>query len=198
MYFTLTYELSSSFYVGISVAFTPQTFPDFPPSFYNFTGDEFSEDIILTVQGTKVKILNYNETVEIVFQGTNVLEGSMNHPMHLHGHSFNVVGSGFGNFDNETDPEGFNLVDPPEVTTFGVPKKGWIAIRFVAKNPGVWFWHCHLERHLSWGMNTVFIVKNGDTAETSIRPPPAYMPSCEVPSLKDWRQNDDGLDDMAI
>ncbi|KAL6179373.1 hypothetical protein ACLB2K_050888 [Fragaria x ananassa] len=75
--------------------------------------------------------------------------------------------------------KGFNFVDPPKVTTFAVPKNGWLAIRFTASNPGVWFWHCHLERHLSWGMDTAFIVKNGSTTETSIRPPPPYMPPCE-------------------
>jgi laccase len=72
------------------------------------------------VQGSKVKVLNYGEAVEIVFQGTNLRKGSVNHPMHLHGYSFYVVGTGFNNFDNETDPKGFNLVDPPEVNTFGV------------------------------------------------------------------------------
>lgn len=114
-------------------------FPDQPPSYYNFTGDEFPDSIELTVQGTKVKVLNYNEAVEIVFQGTNVLTGSVNHPMHMHGYSFYVVGTGFGNFNNEIDPKLYNLVDPPEVTTFGVPKNGWVAIRFVANNPGVFF-----------------------------------------------------------
>ena len=43
---------------------------------------------------------------------------------------------------------------------------------------GVWFMHCHLERHASWGMDTVLIVKNGGTSATSIRPPPKYMPPC--------------------
>jgi len=113
-------------------------FPDYPPSFYNFTGDEFApENILLTRQGTKVKVLNYGEAVEIVFQGTSVLKGSVNHPMHLHGYSFYVVGKGLIFFDNETNPKGLNLVDPPEVNTFGVPKKGWLAIRFVANNPGI-------------------------------------------------------------
>ena len=46
---------------------------------------------------------------------------------------------------------------------------------------GVWFFHCHIEKHLIWGMEAVFIVKNGGTAETSIRDPPSYMPPCEVP-----------------
>ena len=38
--------------------------------------------------------------------------------------------------------------------------------------------HCHLEKHITWGMNMVLIVKNGSAAASSIRPPPAYMPSC--------------------
>ncbi|XP_062160107.1 laccase-21-like isoform X2 [Alnus glutinosa] len=189
-------DVLHAYYRNISGVFT-RDFPDYPPSFYNFTGDEFSESIDLTVQGTKVKVLNYGEVVEIVFQGTNVLKGSVNHPMHLHGYSFYVVGTGANNFDNETDPKGFNLVDPPEVNTFGVPKKGWLAIRFVANNPGVWFWHCHLDRHMSWGMNTVFIVKNGATTESSIRQPPVYMPSCKVP-LNYWIQNNDGLDEEVM
>ncbi|KAF5467671.1 hypothetical protein F2P56_011902 [Juglans regia] len=188
-------DVLQAYYRNISGVYTTD-FPDFPPSFFNFTADEFPDNIDLTVQGTKLKVLNYNESVEIVFQGTNLLKGSVNHPMHLHGYSFYVVGTGFGIFNNKTDPEEFNLVDPPEVTTFGVPKIGWVAIRFVAKNPGVWFWHCHLDRHLSWGMNTVFIVKNGGTVETSIRQPPAYMPSCKVP-LKSWLKNEDVLDERA-
>ncbi|KAI7983442.1 Laccase-14 [Camellia lanceoleosa] len=60
-----------------------------------------------------------------------------NHPMHLHGFSFYVVGSGFGNFDKKTDPTGFNLVDPPELNIVGVPKNGWAVIRFKANNPGM-------------------------------------------------------------
>ena len=43
---------------------------------------------------------------------------------------------------------------------------------------GVWFMHCHFERHTTWGMSSVVIVKNGDTNETSMRPPPSYMPPC--------------------
>ncbi|KAI4389108.1 hypothetical protein MLD38_001370 [Melastoma candidum] len=153
-------------------------FPDDPPTWYNFTGDYFEPSIIYTRKGTNVKVLNFNETVELIFQGTNLLNGSMTHPMHLHGQSFYVMGSGFGNFNNETDPLNFNLVDPPKLNTYPVPKKGWVAIRFRADNPGVWFFHCHLAHHQSWGMDGVFIVLNGDTEETSMRPPPPGMPSC--------------------
>jgi hypothetical protein len=46
-------------------------------------------------------------------------------------------------------------------------------------------------------MNTVFIVKNGPTTETSIRQPPANMPSCKVP-LKSWIQNNNGSDQEVM
>ncbi|XP_030511780.1 putative laccase-9 [Rhodamnia argentea] len=166
-----------AYYRNISGVYTPD-FPNLPPSLYNFTGDDLSTSLAVAAEGTKVKVLNFNETVEIIFQGTNLLKGSETHPMHLHGYSFYVVGSGFGNFDNETDPQGYNLIDPPKVNTFAVPKKGWITIRFTANNPGVWYWHCHIDRHMSWGMSTTFIVLNGDTEETSMRPPPSYLPPC--------------------
>ena len=74
--------------------------------------------------------------VEIVFQGTNLVAGT-DHPMHLHGYSFYVVGWGFGNFDKNRDPLRYNLVDPPLQNTIAVPKNGWTAIRFKASNPGM-------------------------------------------------------------
>ena len=38
--------------------------------------------------------------------------------------------------------------------------------------------HCHIERHLSWGMGMVFIVKDGERAEEKMLPPPPNMPHC--------------------
>ncbi|KAK9270314.1 hypothetical protein L1049_025892 [Liquidambar formosana] len=171
-----TTDILLAYYRNMSGFYTTD-FPDWPPAFFNFTGEDVESNVI-TSKGTKVKVVNYNEAVEIVFQGTTVYNAPEDHPMHLHGYSFYVVGMGYGNFDNETDPKGFNLVDPPELNTISIPKKGWLAVRFIANNPGVWFWHCHLDKHLSWGMETVFIVKNGDTPETSIRDPPTYLPPC--------------------
>src|ERR1035441_9636387 len=51
----------------------------------------------------KVKVVEYNSIVEIVFQGTNLLDTQVNHPVHLHGNSFYVIGSGLGSFNNTTD-----------------------------------------------------------------------------------------------
>ncbi|KAB1200095.1 putative laccase-9 [Morella rubra] len=167
-----------AYYRNISGFYTTD-FPDYPPHFFNFTAQEMPDVGNMTVQATKVTMLDYNEEVEIVFQGTNLLDASVDHPMHLHGYTFYVVGSGFGNFDNETDPEGYNLVDPPKMNTVSLPKNGWVVIRFKASNPGVWLWHCHFESHLSWGMASVIVVRNGGTTETSIREPPPYLPSCK-------------------
>uniref|UniRef100_A0A0R0GXY9 Laccase n=1 Tax=Glycine max TaxID=3847 RepID=A0A0R0GXY9_SOYBN len=41
---------------------------------------------------------------------------------------------------------------------------GWVAIRFLADDPGVWLMHCHIDVHLSWG--------------TKLPPPPADLPKC--------------------
>ncbi|XP_018813536.1 laccase-14-like [Juglans regia] len=172
---TPTTDILQAYYRNLPNVYT-NNFPKQPPYYFNFTGDVGNNTIFPSL-GTKVLTIDYNDAVEIVFQGTNI-GAAENHPMHLHGFSFYVVGIGSGNFNNKTSPKSYNLVDPPEVNTIGVPKNGWLAIRFIANNPGVWFMHCHLERHASWGMNTVLIVKNGGTNATSIRPPPKYMPPC--------------------
>ncbi|XP_043721944.1 laccase-15-like [Telopea speciosissima] len=154
-----------------------ESFPNRPPLIYNFTGDFLPQQLQTPMRGTEVKLLDYNSTMEIVLQGTNLVAGE-DHPMHLHGHSFYVVGWGFGNFDKNKDPLRYNLIDPPFQNTALVPKKGWIAIRFRADNPGVWFMHCHLERHLTWGMDTVLITKNGLSPRAQLVPPPADLPPC--------------------
>ncbi|XP_057781577.1 laccase-14-like [Salvia miltiorrhiza] len=152
-------------------------FPDFPPLAFNYTVDRMFDEQSTTRLATAVSVLDYNSTVELVFQGTN-LGGGVEHPMHLHGYSFYVVGSGSGNFDGRRDPADYNLVDPPLMDQITVPRNGWTAIRFKANNPGVWFMHCHFERHMSWGMEMVFIVKDGQDRREKMRPPPPDMPRC--------------------
>ena len=61
----------------------------------------------------------------------------------------------------------------------------------------MWFWHCHIDRHMTWGMAAVLIAKNGGTAETSIRKPPPHLPPCKVP-LESRVQNNDGPDGKEI
>ncbi|XWS74853.1 hypothetical protein CRYUN_Cryun01aG0033700 [Craigia yunnanensis] len=89
-----------------------------------------------------------------------------------------TVGRGVGNFDPEKDPQKFNLVDPVERNTISVPTAGWTAIRFKADNPGVWFFHCHLEVHTTWGLKMAFLVDNGNGPDESLLPPPSDLPQC--------------------
>ncbi|KAJ6412423.1 hypothetical protein OIU84_005470 [Salix udensis] len=94
---------------------------------------------------------------------------------HIHG-LLHRGGGGHGNFDKDKDPKKYNLIDPPFRNTVTVPGNGWTTIRFEATNPGVWFMHCHFDRHLVWGMETAFIVQDG--AGACLSPPPPDMPPC--------------------
>lgn len=171
-----TIALLQASYFGINGVFTTD-FPQNPPVIFNYTGQNVPRSLWAPISGTKLKVLEYNSRVQIVFQATSIFVAD-DHPMHIHGYSFYVVGQGSGNYNPVTDPLKFNLVDPPERNTVGVPVNGWAAIRFVADNPGVWFVHCHLDDHLQWGLNTALLVKNGRGRLATLQPPPRDLPRC--------------------
>ncbi|XP_045792922.1 laccase-17-like [Trifolium pratense] len=150
-------------------------FPSSPLNPFNYTGTPPNNTLV--GNGTKVVVIPFNTSVELVLQDTSIL-GVESHPLHLHGFNFFVVGQGFGNFDSNKDPQKFNLVDPVERNTIGVPSGGWVAIRFLADNPGVWFMHCHLEVHTSWGLKMAWIVLDGKLPNQKVLPPPADLPMC--------------------
>ncbi|XP_030475621.2 laccase-17-like isoform X2 [Syzygium oleosum] len=150
-------------------------FPANPPFKFNYTGTPPSN--LMVTSGTKVVVLPFNTTVELVMQDTSIIVAE-SHPLHLHGFNFFVVGQGFGNFNPQKDPNKFNLVDPVERNTVSVPSGGWVAIRFLADNPGVWFMHCHLEVHTSWGLKMAWVVMDGKGRKQKLPPPPADLPKC--------------------
>ncbi|XP_038706063.1 laccase-4-like [Tripterygium wilfordii] len=150
-------------------------FPANPPIQYNYTGTQPTN--LQTMNGTRLHRLAYNSTIQLVFQDTGMIAPE-NHPLHLHGFNFFQVGKGIGNFDPKKDPKNFNLIDPVERNTIGVPSGGWTAIRFRADNPGVWFMHCHLEVHTTWGLKMAFVVDNGKGPNESLLPPPSDLPKC--------------------
>ncbi|KAK8665866.1 hypothetical protein V6N13_006023 [Hibiscus sabdariffa] len=150
-------------------------FPANPLIKFNYTGTPPSN--IMVNNGTKVVALPFNTRVELVMQDTSII-GAESHPLHLHGFNFFVVGRGIGNFNPKKDPAKFNLVDPAERNTVGVPSGGWVAIRFLADNPGVWFMHCHLEVHTSWGLKMAWVVNDGKGRKQKLPPPPSDLPKC--------------------
>ncbi|RCV08372.1 hypothetical protein SETIT_1G320600v2 [Setaria italica] len=170
-------DVLDAYYYSIRGVYEPD-FPNKPPFVFDFTDSTTPPlELSFTKRGTKVKVVEYGAVVELVFQDTGIL-GAESHPIHLHGFSFYVVGRGFGNFDKNKHPATYNLVDPPYQNSVSVPKAGWATIRFRAANPGVWFMHCHFERHTVWSMHTVFIVKNGRTPDARMMPRRSTMLKC--------------------
>ncbi|KAK9678422.1 hypothetical protein RND81_11G210100 [Saponaria officinalis] len=127
--------LLQAHYYNIPGVFTAN-FPDHPYKRFNYVGAPSDANLRTIEDGTRVIKLEFNSTIELILQDTNLMIAS-SHPFHLHGHNFFVVGTGVGNFDSSKDPGKFNLVDPPERNTASVPTMGWIAIRFRADNPGI-------------------------------------------------------------
>lgn len=130
-------SMLEAFYNNVSGVYT-RDFPDKPPLKFDFTNLDNANNmsLLFAPKSTKAKKLNFNSTVEIVFQNTALLFGQ-NHPMHLHGYDFHVLAQGFGNFNNDTDRAKFNLVNPQLRNTVAVPLGGWAVIRFRADNPGI-------------------------------------------------------------
>lgn len=87
------------------------------------------------------------ERVGIAFTNST----SMGHPMHLHGHDFQVV---------EIDGE---KVSGALRDTLMVPPGSKMTVAFDADNAGVWPMHCHLLYHLDTGMFTVVKYDGADT-----------------------------------
>ncbi|OIT02352.1 PREDICTED: laccase-2-like [Nicotiana attenuata] len=170
-----TTALLQSYFFKKSNGIYTTDFPSVPLVPFNYTGTPPNNTHVSN--GTKVVVLPFNTSVELVMQDTSIL-GAESHPLHLHGYNFYVVGQGFGNFDPKKDPANYNLVDPVERNTIGVPSGGWVAIRFLADNPGVWFMHCHFEVHLSWGLRMAWLVLDGELPNQKLPPPPADLPKC--------------------
>ncbi|XP_065860136.1 laccase-6 [Euphorbia lathyris] len=165
-----------AYYRGIEGYFSDD-FPGAPLKFYDFVNGAPNNPPKDTnsMNGSRIKVLEYGSRVQIILQDTGIIS-TENHPIHLHGYSFYVVGYGSGDYNPQF--ASFNLVDPPYMNTIGVPVGGWAAIRFVADNPGVWFMHCHLDVHQSWGLATALIVKNGKGHLETLPHPPADLPRC--------------------
>jgi FtsP/CotA-like multicopper oxidase with cupredoxin domain len=67
----------------------------------------------------------------------------MSHPMHLHGHSFQVVAINDQRFSGAVRDSVL------------VPGNTSVSVEFDANNPGLWYVHCHVLWHLAAGMATL-------------------------------------------
>ncbi|KJK61824.1 Multicopper oxidase [Aspergillus parasiticus SU-1] len=75
---------------------------------------------------------------------------AQDHPMHLHGHDFWVLGSGYGEFDS-SQANSLTLVNSPRRDVAMMPASGYLVIAIKTNNPGAWLMHCHIAWHTSEG-----------------------------------------------
>ena len=145
----------------------------------NSVAYNLKNDFVIQHSGIKV--------VDLVIE--NFDEG--NHPMHLHGHKFWVLAQGHGAFPGyeafgwnpegkgvlEGSPKGKmdNLIRRDVATAEGF---GWLVLRFVADNPGIWALHCHMAWHSEAGLVMQFLSRVDEVAKWEI--PQANLRLCEA------------------
>jgi FtsP/CotA-like multicopper oxidase with cupredoxin domain len=114
-----------------------------------------------------------------------------NHPFHLHGHYLWVLAGGAGLFPGYAslgfNPTGRGLLDPSSSSMLSNPLrrdvvtvegKGWLLVRFVADNPGIWLFHCHMVWHGEAGMAMQFLSRADELRKMTL--PDANLELCRV------------------
>ncbi|KAI0765253.1 Fet3 protein [Fomes fomentarius] len=106
---------------------------------------------VASAYGPTSFVLDHLSTFDIVLKNGDAGK----HPFHLHGHKMQLVGrsTDYTSDDPELNPP-LNESQPNPVRrdTVQVPSGESVTMRVVADNPGVWFFHCHIEWHLEVGL----------------------------------------------
>lgn len=108
---------------------------------------------------THTYVLQPDDIIEIVLNNNDTGK----HPFHMHGHVFQVIERG-PDYGDSDDPIPYNESAPYEMPeypmvrdTLYVRPYSYFVIRVRADNPGVWFFHCHIEWHLLQGLAMVLV-----------------------------------------
>lgn len=168
-----------------------------------YEGDYNSPVLIDAINGTtqfalerNVYDLGENTTVRLIFYNT-FLSG---HPMHIHGHDFQVLAEGWGTWNG-------SIVQPSNPQRRDVQQNAggdatnpnigssYTVFQWTQDNPGVWPFHCHIAWHLSAGMNVLLGERLDEVAR--MKPPQSVTDNCKVwnafTSNKIIDQIDDGM-----
>ncbi|KAF4539301.1 Multicopper oxidase type 1 [Lasiodiplodia theobromae] len=114
----------------------------------------------------KINDVGFDTGVELVYETTGIQTVDVlvsnfddgNHPLHLHGYKYFVLASGHGY--PPADLYGrLDTSNPLRRDTASIEAFGWILLRFVADNPGVWAFHCHIGWHTEAGMLMQFATR---------------------------------------
>jgi len=101
-----------------------------------------------------------------------------------------VVGRGEGIYDPESDINTYNLRNPLLRDTVTLWPLGWVAVRFVADNAGVWFIHCHLLSHLLMGMSFTLITNPNEIGDPSDSVKFCNITSLDPPSIQESKKDE--------
>lgn len=100
-----------------------------------------------TFDSNQLVVVNDNITVfDLILNNYD----DASHPFHLHGHVFWILGEGDGSYISGVSQ--LNTTNPPRRDTLTLPGFGWVAIRFITDNPGLWAFHCHIGWHMAAGL----------------------------------------------
>ncbi|KAL4736471.1 Cupredoxin [Aspergillus similis] len=108
-----------------------------------------------TVYGTDTHayVLEKDDIIDIVLNN----DDTGKHPFHLHGHSFQVLWRS-GDYEGHFSKDNVTFASVPvRRDTLIVSPMGNFVVRFKADNPGVWFFHCHIEWHMDAGLAAVMV-----------------------------------------
>ncbi|KAG2363730.1 laccase [Suillus spraguei] len=143
----LVVDFTDGIYSVNGAAYKP---PTVPVLLQILSGKQQATDIL--PKGS-VYVLEPNKVVELTMDAL-VVGGP--HPIHLHGHSFDVVQS--------AGSSSFNYVNPVrrDVVSSGYENERMV-IRWVTDNSGPWFLHCHIDWHLDAGFAIVMAESPSDT-----------------------------------
>nr|XP_018904620.1 PREDICTED: laccase-3-like isoform X2 [Bemisia tabaci] len=124
-------------------------------------------------------------TVELILIDPSPLNLNLNHPMHFHGFNFHILAQGKFNPNQDLNPQikslqrklldgAFLKPNPPLKDVISVPSFGYVVLRFLADNPGVWFFHCHFLYHHLSGMSATLQIGEPE----DFPPAPKKFPRC--------------------
>ena len=129
--------------------------PKTPTLYTVLAAGNLASNVTIYGSNTGAHVTDHLEVVEMVINNRDPGK----HPFHMHGHVFQLVKR---SAENEGDYDPTNTTwtvptNPMRRDTVQVPPQGHAVIRYVADNPGVWLFHCHLEWHVISGLTSTIV-----------------------------------------
>ncbi|KAI0672283.1 multicopper oxidase-domain-containing protein [Trametes maxima] len=135
-------------------------------SLFAHLGNTSAADGTSATFGDSQLVTTVDERHVVEFVIDNLDDGD--HPFHLHGHKFWIVGSGPGRYQHQA----LENKAPMLRDTLVIPAYTYTVLRFVADNPGFWAFHCHIQWHMAAGLLFQLNVLPSESAKFAI---PQYM-----------------------